>query len=108
MDKSITFIEKKFDIHNRYWAEDDLWNQMFIRQVLAHFEKKLRVRGFVFLNDVYDELGLPMTKQGFISGWLYDENDKSILWDISEPNSEGEIKITFISRKDILDVLPEE
>ena len=36
---------------------------------------KLKNDGFLFLNDVYDSLGIPKTEAGQIVGWIYDEND---------------------------------
>lgn len=36
---------------------------------------KLLAKGYLFLNDVLKELGLPLVKEGQIDGWIYDENN---------------------------------
>ena len=47
------------------------------------------------LNEVYDALGFPRTKEGQIIGWLYDENDPTLhnyidfgIYDHMNANSE--------------------
>ena len=37
--------------------------------------EKLRLKGHLFLNDVYDMLDIPRTKAGQIVGWVYDEKN---------------------------------
>ena len=46
---------------------------------------KLKIDGFVFLNDVYDRLGLPRTRTGQIVGWVLDgEGDGFIDFGITD------------------------
>ena len=56
----------------------------------AHFTNKLKYgrEGRVFLNDVYDYLGIDRTKAGQIIGWVYDpENpDKEIDFGLYKTN----------------------
>ena len=40
--------------------------------IRARLRSKLRVP--VFLNDVYDDLGLPRSMEGQMYGWVFDEN----------------------------------
>ena len=35
--------------------------------------KRLKQQGWLLLNDVYDMLGIPRTKDGMVIGWVYDE-----------------------------------
>ena len=35
----------------------------------------LKTRGHLFLNEVYDMLGIPRTQAGQIVGWVYDEKN---------------------------------
>jgi hypothetical protein len=34
----------------------------------------LKTRGHIFLNEVYDALGMQRSKEGAVVGWIYDKN----------------------------------
>ena len=63
---------KFFDDGNLGWEPDPEYNLMYLKTVQNHANDLLRCRGYLFLNDVYDMLGIPRTKAGNIVGWLYD------------------------------------
>jgi hypothetical protein len=45
---------------------------MFLRAQQQYANDKLRANGHLFLNEVYDMLGIPRTKAGQVVGWVYD------------------------------------
>jgi hypothetical protein len=53
------------------------YNLIKLRQVQNYFNDKLRTKGFVFLNDVYDSLDIPRTPQGQVVGWLAEGHPKA-------------------------------
>ena len=55
------------------WDKNPEFNLMFLRRQQAYANDKLKRQGYLFLNDVYDMLGIPKTKAGQIVGWIYDE-----------------------------------
>ena len=55
------------------WKRDAEYNLMFIKHQQNYANEKLQKQGYLFLNDVYDMLGIPKTKAGQIVGWIYDE-----------------------------------
>ena len=68
---------------------------MFLRDQQRYMNDLLKTRGHVYLNEVYDALGFPRTKEGQIIGWLYDENDPTLhnyidfgIYDHMNANSE--------------------
>ena len=65
-----------FDEFNPNWERDSDYNLMYIRNVESKFNDKLKACGYVFLNEVYEELGFPKTKTGQIVGWVYDPDNK--------------------------------
>ncbi|MFI3115335.1 MAG: DUF6353 family protein [Clostridia bacterium] len=67
-----------FDAGNPYWEKDGDYNFMFLRGQQNYWNDKLMVEGRVFLNDVYDSIGIPKTKAGQIVGWSYDTNNTNI------------------------------
>lgn len=59
------------------WEKDSEYNLMFLRAQQQYANDKLRTKGHLFLNEVYDELGIPRTKAGQVVGWIYDEKNPS-------------------------------
>lgn len=59
---------------SRYAARDHDYNMMFLRAEQNYANDKLTSRGYLFLNEIYERLGLPMTKAGQIVGWVKHSN----------------------------------
>ena len=55
------------------WTKDREYNLMFLRDQQRYANDLLKSKGHLFLNEVYDLLGIPRTKAGQIVGWIYDE-----------------------------------
>lgn len=55
------------------WGKDPEYNLMFLKQQQNYANDKLKSQGYLFLNEVYDMLGIPRTKAGQVVGWVYDE-----------------------------------
>lgn len=64
-----------FDESCSHWSKDAEYNLMFLRQQQLYANDVLKKRGHLFLNDVYDMLGMPRSKSGAIVGWVYDEKN---------------------------------
>lgn len=64
-----------FDESCSQWSKDAEYNLMFLRQQEMYANDLLKSRGHLFLNEVYDMLGIPRTKAGTVVGWIYDENN---------------------------------
>lgn len=47
----------------------------FLKMQQNYANDKLRIKGFLFLSDVYDMLDIPRTKASQCVGWLYDEKN---------------------------------
>lgn len=65
---------KIFDESNTNWSRNPTSNLMFLRSQQQFANDKLRAEGYLFLNDVYQMLGLPRTSDGQIVGWVFDPN----------------------------------
>lgn len=57
------------------WNKDSEYNLMFLKQQQMYANDLLKKRGHIFLNEIYDMLGIPRTKAGAVVGWVYDENN---------------------------------
>ena len=62
-----------FDKSSREWDPNPEYCMTFLRAKQAYCNDRLKAKGHMFLNEVYDELGIPRTEVGQIVGWLYDE-----------------------------------
>ena len=64
-----------FDNGSMGWTKDPEYNLLFLKLQQNQANDRLRAQGYLFLNDVYDMLGIPRTKAGQIVGWIYDEEN---------------------------------
>lgn len=62
-----------FDNGNTGWDQDPELTKFFLIQQQNYANDRLKARGHMFLNEVYDMLGAPRTKAGAQVGWIYDE-----------------------------------
>lgn len=68
----ISQYAKVFDDASRKWVPNAEMNLVFLRNQQNWFNDRLREKGNVFLNEVYDALGLPRTPAGAVVGWVDD------------------------------------
>ena len=61
-----------FDEYNPNWKDNAEYNLTFLRGVQKTVNAMLEYQGFLFLNDVYKELGFEPTQAGQLVGWIYD------------------------------------
>lgn len=57
------------------WTKDPEFNLMFLKDQQRYADDRLKSKGSLFLNEVYDMLGIPRTKAGACVGWIYDEKN---------------------------------
>ena len=62
---------KFFDEASPYWQKDPEYNFMFLKSQQQYANDLLKARGRLFLNEVYEMLGIDKTKAGQIVGWVY-------------------------------------
>lgn len=83
-----------FDDGCKGWEKDSEYNLMFLRAQQQYANDLLRSRGHLFLNEVYDMLGIERTKAGQVVGWIYDtkhpNGDNYVdfgMYDINKPKA---------------------
>ena len=65
----------KFDENSASWDRSRDMNVFFLKFTQDYFNDLLKLRGYLFLNEVYDRLGIPRRAIGQCVGWIYDENN---------------------------------
>jgi len=63
---------KIFDELNPNWLKDAEQNKFRLLAVQSQMNDKLKAKGHLFLNEVYDALDFPRTAMGAVVGWVYD------------------------------------
>lgn len=64
-----------FDSSNTNWKNSPYHNKNFILQAQKHADDRLKARGHLFLNEVYEMLGFPHTSAGAVVGWVRGNGD---------------------------------
>lgn len=111
MNTKVVNVVKCFDCNHPLWTNDKEYNMLVVKMILNNCYKKFRRRHFLFLNDVYQELGMSLTRQGQIAGWVFDKDHaKDYMWTVwtKDDGYDNDVYITFEPLSDILDALPNE
>ena len=93
------------------WEKDHDYNMMCLRAEQQYATDRLRARGYLYLNEVYERLGVDGTKMGQIVGWVYDpdnpEYDNYVDFGIKETETaDGPvISLDFNVQGNILDLM---
>jgi hypothetical protein len=66
-----------FDPMSTSWSKDPEYNRIFLRCQQNYANDLLLSRGHVFLNEVYDMLGIPRSKAGAVVGWILTKDDST-------------------------------
>lgn len=76
------------------WEKDPEHNLTFLKLQQDYANRKLKTRGYLFLNEVYEMLGIPRSAAGCVYGWIYDEKcpngDNFVdfgIFDITKPKN---------------------
>ena len=109
-----------FDCGNTGWNKDPELTKFTLLQQQRYANDKLKAKGHLFLNEVYDMLGAQRTKAGNVVGWIYDEKhpigDNFVdfgIFDVNNPKAcdfvngyEKSIILNFNVDGDILGYMP--
>lgn len=88
---------KVFDDASEKWVNSAELNLSFLRRAQDWFNDKLNINGHVFLNEVYDYLGIPRTSAGAVVGWVKGSNDGDDYIDFGVYSIENQEKRDFIN-----------
>lgn len=105
----------RFDNTCLSWEKDKLQNEFSLKAEENWANDLLQLQGYLFLNDVYDRLGIPKVKTGFIVGWLKDGNgDGFVDFGVIDAESYDDVRydrnafdLTFNVDGDILTNFPD-
>lgn len=83
----------RFDKYSTAWEKDKFQNEATLRAVENWSNDMLRLRGYIFLNEILDRLSLPMSPEGQLVGWLFNDDGSGYvdfgIRDCEERNDSG-------------------
>lgn len=85
----ISQYAKWFDESNINWSNTPEYNLMFLKAQQNWANELLTAHGHLFLNEVYDMLGVPRSKAGAIVGWVKGEGDDFVDFGIYDLNDDS-------------------
>ena len=83
MEKTLSKYGRRFDKTCSQWKNDKIQNRMTIRYYERYFVDLLSIRGYVFLRDIYELLGMHPTKESCTNGW-WNNGHNSIVFELEE------------------------
>lgn len=92
-----------FDEHSTEWKKNAEYNKMFLAAQQTYATNLLRRNGHLFLNEVYDMLGLPRSRAGAVVGWLLGEGDDYVDFSLYDDNESARDFINGYDRSILLD-----
>lgn len=57
------------------WNRDPKTNLIFLKNRQEYANDLLKTKGYLFLNEVYDLLGMRRSQEGQVTGWIYDKEN---------------------------------
>jgi hypothetical protein len=80
-----------FDETCNDWKRNAEYNRAFLQCQQSYYNQMLQSRGHVFLNEVYDSLGIPRSQAGAAVGWILSKDgdnfvDFGIFDDLTNPH----------------------
>ena len=72
---SISDFARFFDDGCNGWTKDPNTNLAYLKNQQRYANDVLKTKGHLFLNEVYDMLGIPRCPAGQVVGWIYDDNN---------------------------------
>jgi Family of unknown function (DUF6353) len=77
-----------FDEGSSYWVKNPEMNRMFVQCQQNYANNLLQARGHVFLNEVYDMLGIDRSTPGQVVGWVLNgDGDNYVSFDMFNPDN---------------------
>lgn len=98
-----------FDEENGLWEENPDYNFQFLLNQQQWCNDRLKAKGVLFLNDVYETLGFEPTQAGQVIGWVYDPLVEAKidfgLFNIKNKDMSKSILLTFNTDGNVLDLM---
>lgn len=76
-----------FDEYSTQWSKTPEYNLTYLKLQQNFANDLLRSRGHVFLNEIYDMIGVPRSQAGAVVGWVRGQGDDFVDFGLFDGNS---------------------
>lgn len=94
---SVSIYSRFFDETNLNFKDNGALNLMFLRRCQDEMNYLLKTRKYVFLNEVYEKLGLPRSEAGQFVGWVWNSENGDNQIDFGIYNSDNKANVDFVN-----------
>lgn len=91
---------KFFDETSMSWQRDPEYNLVYLKCQQNYANDMLKARGHIFLNEVYDMLGLQRSKAGAVVGWCLNSPDGDAYVDFGIFDGDSQSARDFVNGKE--------
>lgn len=85
-----------FDEYSTQWSRNPEYNLMFLNAQQNYANDKLHATGHLFLNEVYEMLGMPHTQAGSVVGWVLNKGGDNCV-DFGIYDLHDQLKHAFVN-----------
>jgi hypothetical protein len=81
-DRELRYSAKSVDVFDELstsWNKEPEYNLVYLKCQQSYANNMLKTRGHVFLNEVYDSLGIERTKAGQVVGWVISKDGDNFI-----------------------------
>ena len=76
-----------FDEYSSNWQKEPEYNKVFLMSNQTYANDLLQSRGHIFLNEIYDMLGLARSREGAVVGWVRGNGDNFVDFGLDRESS---------------------
>lgn len=92
-----------FNKSSSFWHNDLDWNLFFLRTREHYANDILKAKGHLFVNEIYDMLGMPRTSMGAVTGWIMNDGAYVDFGIKVEPKAKSYIRLNLNAQGVIFD-----
>ena len=101
--ENVSQYAKFFDEYNINWTKTPEFNLVFLKAQQRRANDMLHARGHIFLNEVYDMLGMERTQAGALVGWVLGVGDDYIDFGMYRDDEKCHDFVNCLERSILLD-----
>lgn len=101
-------IETKFTDTCKNYSKDREFNRVYLRSTVIYMHDILKIQGYLFVRDVYEYLGIPVTRNILCKGWVAkDLKEEDDFISVVSTGEKG-VGLIFHNVENIIEKFPKE